>query len=295
MREMHWMLDGRIDLTAIAEREQWHLGSTIRAIAEAAALTYQQAEPFALFLLTDYALAQGGRADCNPDEYLPDGERERLSLAPIPEAPREPKGAHTMHDLVNRLTSRLQERGALRAETGGPAGIEFAFRRAEQQWLRVQIPAMAADVAAGVAAHHGLTVQEAQEFRRAIEEVLERVAGDESAGREWLRAMYGYAIAAAEAVGAGEDLPDRAGQAGLAEKIDTALAMIEAQQPEKAAALLASIAGNRLGQEPSMEIPTVEAAVMDWIIVAHQSLTGRAQPCPAPVALRSALALLQYP
>jgi len=105
-----------------------------------------------------------------------------------------------MHQMIDDLTRALEDReGANRsANTGGVIAIEFALHRAEQQWCRLRVADQAAHVAAGIATHHGLTTDEARRLADAIREGLQAVGDDEEAGRQWLKAMRAYAIAAAK-------------------------------------------------------------------------------------------------
>ena len=104
-----------------------------------------------------------------------------------------------MHELITELTALLQAREVNRsANTGGVVAIEFAHHRAEQQWMRLRVADQAAEVAAGIAAHHGLTTEEARRLADAIREGLQAAGDDEEAGRQWLKAMRAYAIAAAK-------------------------------------------------------------------------------------------------
>jgi hypothetical protein len=105
-----------------------------------------------------------------------------------------------IHALIDDLTRALASRPGveLDARSGGPGALEFALHRAQQQWVRVQIPHMAAEVASGLAANRGLTAAEAREFGGAIERGLQLLDSDMAAGREWLRGLRGYATAAAK-------------------------------------------------------------------------------------------------
>jgi hypothetical protein len=57
---------------------------------------------------------------------------------------------------------------------------------------------MVGQVAAGVAASHGLTTDEARQLAEAITAGLTACNGDTYAGEQWLRAMRAYAERAAQ-------------------------------------------------------------------------------------------------
>jgi len=106
-----------------------------------------------------------------------------------------------MHDLLDTLTAALAQSEVNRsANHGGPVALEFAFNRARQNWQRLQVPEMCGQIAAGVAANHGLTTAEARQLSDAITAGLDACNGDQHAGDQWLRAMRGYAEKAAEEV-----------------------------------------------------------------------------------------------
>jgi len=75
---MTWMVDGKVNLSAVCAAQHWHLGSAIAALVEAG-LGRADAESFAEFAFTDYALAHGGRADCEPEEWLTPEQGGRLA------------------------------------------------------------------------------------------------------------------------------------------------------------------------------------------------------------------------
>ncbi len=106
----------------------------------------------------------------------------------------------TAHELIDSLTSALTSRRGVNvsADHGGPIALEFALNRAVQSWDRIPVAEMAGQIAAGVAATHGLTTAEARELSDMIAEGLRQCGDDQHAGREWLRGLRGYAVRAAK-------------------------------------------------------------------------------------------------
>jgi hypothetical protein len=73
--KMHWMIDGKIDLTAIFEREDWHLASCISALTDAG-LSREDAEAFADFAFNDFAKVR----DRDPEDCVTDTQYDRLTV-----------------------------------------------------------------------------------------------------------------------------------------------------------------------------------------------------------------------
>ena len=73
-----WMIDDRIDLTAICKQARWHRLSIIDALV-AANLPRSDAEAFADFAICEMAQSEGGICDHRPEDEVTDEQWERLS------------------------------------------------------------------------------------------------------------------------------------------------------------------------------------------------------------------------
>ncbi len=70
-----WMLDGKINLTQICEKEEWHLASVVAALrGEGVPVT--DAEAFAGFVFCDEATI----SDDRPEDHVTDEQYDRLTL-----------------------------------------------------------------------------------------------------------------------------------------------------------------------------------------------------------------------
>jgi len=116
--------------------------------------------------------------------------------------PRAADSTVDIHDLIESLTRAIAACPGYEVDdkTGGPAALEFALHRAIQHWDRGQSPRSTGEVVCGVAADLGVSAAQARELAAAIEHGLDAVGDDAAAGRQWLRAIRGYARAAAREV-----------------------------------------------------------------------------------------------
>jgi len=73
---MGWMIDGKIALDAICEREQWHRRSVIDALV-GEGLTLAEAEAYTSFAFADHATV----SDDRPEDLVSEEQWERLTLS----------------------------------------------------------------------------------------------------------------------------------------------------------------------------------------------------------------------
>lgn len=71
----HWIIDERIDATAICESSNWHLATCIDGIS-AEGVSRSDAEAFANFVFCDHASIRGGD---DPEDWVTQPQYERLS------------------------------------------------------------------------------------------------------------------------------------------------------------------------------------------------------------------------
>jgi hypothetical protein len=76
---MQWLIDGRINLSAICADASWHRGTILDSL-RGYGLPPDDAEAYTAFACAEYATEHGGTADMRPQEYLSDSQWERLSL-----------------------------------------------------------------------------------------------------------------------------------------------------------------------------------------------------------------------
>ena len=79
---MNWIIDNKIDATAIAEAANWHLATTIDAL-HSAGLNRGEAGDFAAYLFCEYATV----SDHEPEEYLTDEQYQRLRVVRVVDTP----------------------------------------------------------------------------------------------------------------------------------------------------------------------------------------------------------------
>lgn len=71
-----WMLDGTINLTAIGNDNNWHLGTMIEKLT-AAGLNRADAGAFANFMCNEYAAVSDSRSE----DWVTEEQYDRLSIA----------------------------------------------------------------------------------------------------------------------------------------------------------------------------------------------------------------------
>ena len=74
----NWIIDGNINLCAVAVESNWHLATIIEKLT-AAGLTRGDAEAFADFICNEYACLNG-TSDHDSEECVNDAQYDRLSI-----------------------------------------------------------------------------------------------------------------------------------------------------------------------------------------------------------------------